>query len=124
MTGRSSWFTADRAADWRDTVLDTVRQGDVDREIADDPQSITIVRAGAALAAQTVRILPQTWPPGGEEMASAGGEESRDEVTVLGAEGLNIQREDRFSVGSQWYEVVYVEPALPNRTEAKARQMQ
>ena len=121
---RASWFTADRAGDWRDTVHDTVRQGDVAREIADDPQSITIVRGGSTLAAQTVRILPQTWPPSGQEMASEGGEESRDEVTVLGGTSLNIQREDRFKVGSQWYEVVYVEPALPNRTEAKAVQMQ
>lgn len=124
MTGRAAWYTADRADDWRDITHHTVRQGDVDREIADDPQSIVIVRANVAQAAQTVRILPQTWPPSGGESASVGGEQSQDEVVVLGTVSLNIQREDRFKVGSQWYEVVYLEPALPDRTEAKARQLQ
>lgn len=124
MTGRAAWYTADRADDWRDISLDTVRAGDVTREIADDPQSITIVRAGVAQAAQTVRILPQTWGPSGSETGSVGGETSTDEVVVLGGNSLNIQREDRFTVNGTWYEVVYVEPALPNRCEAKARQLQ
>ena len=58
----ASWFgdTSTKATAWRDTDLDTGRQGDIAQEIADDPVSITIKRASGAgddPGAQTVRLL-------------------------------------------------------------------
>lgn len=125
MADKTAWFTADRAADWRSADLTTARTGDVTREIADDPTSITLIRAGVAQDAQTVRLLvPRRLP---SEGASPGGEQAEADLIVLGTSSLNIQRGDRFAVSSEWYEVVYVAPEQPSsgeRKEAHCRQMQ
>jgi hypothetical protein len=122
---RTSWFTADRAQDWWDADRATVRTGDVTREIADDLVSIVVLRGATSLAAQSVRLLI----PGaqGAELTSAGGEEARADLIVLGTSSLNIQRDDRFLVGTQLYRVIYVAPEQPSsgeRKEAGAIQVQ
>ena len=125
MTSRvNGWLDVSWADDWRDLDHDTVRAGDVEREIAADPTSITVRRAGVDLDAQTVRLLQQTWPPRGREAGSAGGEEAEADLVVLGTSSLDIQRGDRFTAESQLYEVIYVAPVQSNRVEAMARQVQ
>ena len=121
----AAWLTADRAKRWRDAALATARIGDVTREIADDPTTITIIRAGVSQSAQTVRLLI----PGsrGGERASPGGEQAEADLIVLGTSSFDVQRGDRFAVNSEWYEVVYVAPEQPSsgeRKEAHCRQMQ
>jgi len=120
----SGWFadTAHPAQAWRDEDLATGRQGDVSLEIADDSTSIVVMRGGADLAAQTVRLLlPRLRPM---EQGSAGGEQGEVDLIVLGGASLNIQRGDRFFADSQLYEVFYVLPNQTNRTEAWCRQVQ
>ena len=128
MPTTTSWLTADRATDWRDTDHDTARAGDVSREIADDSVSITIVRGGAAQStAQTVRLLHPTWPPGQPEGGSPGGEEVHADLIVLGTSSFDVKRGDRFKVSTSFYEVIYVSPQQPSsgeRVEAHAIQLQ
>lgn len=122
---RESWLTPDKAKDWWNLSRTTARRGDVTREIADDSTSITIKRGGSTLAAQTVRLLIPS--SSGFERGSAGGEQAEADLIILGTSTLDVQREDRFTVNSQWYEVVYVAPEQPSsseRKEAYARQMQ
>jgi head-tail adaptor len=121
----AAWLTAEKAKRWRGADLATARIGDVTREIADDPTTITIIRAGVSQAAQTVRLLI----PGsrGGEAASAGGEQAEADLILLGTSAFDVQRADRFEVSSEWYEVVYVAPEQPSsgeRVEAHCRQMQ
>jgi hypothetical protein len=116
LTRASTWWNASRA---------TVRTADVTREIADDATSIIILRGATSLAAQTVRLLIPS--ARGAEMASAGGEEARADLIVLGTAALDIQRDDRFLVGTQLYRVIYVAPEQPSsgeRKEAGAIQVQ
>ena len=117
----SSWATADRAKQWRNTEMNAVRQGDVTREVDDDPVSIVLYRGGVAQAAQTVRLLQ---PGNGREMGSVGGEEARADLIVLGGSTMDVQREDTFQADSKWYRIIYVTPGQLNRTEAGAIQVQ
>ena len=122
---RTGWFTAIRAQDWWNADRATVRTGDVTREITDDAVSIVVLRGATSLAAQSVRLLIPS--ARGAEMASAGGEEVRADLIVLGTSSLNIQRDDRFLVGTQLYRVIYVAPEQPSageRKEAGAIQVQ
>lgn len=122
---REGWLTADRAQDWRDLSRTAARRGDVAQEIADDATAITIRRGTVTLSSQTVRLL--TPSSAGREAAGPGGEQAEADLIVLGTSTLDVQRGDRFAVGAQWYEVVYVAPEQPSsgeRREAYARQMQ
>jgi hypothetical protein len=122
MPETTEWLTAERAKDWRDLSLSTARAGDVTREIADDPASITVMRGQSDLSAQTVRLLQ---PSGrAREGGTAGGEEATADLIVLGESDLDLQRGDRFYHSSQLYEVMYVNPSLTGRVEAQARQVQ
>lgn len=117
----AEWERTDRGRDWRDEEFSASRQADVAEEIADDPVSVALIRSGVRQAAQTVRLLT---PAKGRELGSSGGEEARAELVVLGDADFDVQREDRFAVGSQWYRVIYVAPEQPDRVEAGAVQMQ
>ena len=123
--GRTGWFTADRAQEWCDGPRGTMRTGDVTAEIADDPTSIVILRGDDDLDAQTVRLMVPSIQPG--ESGSVGGEQATGQVTVLGTSTFDVQRGDRFLVGSELYEVIYVAPAQASageRVEAHCRQVQ
>ena len=83
------------------------------------------MRGDSDLDAQTVRLLQPT--SRGSEDGTPGGEEAQADLIVLGTSDLDIQRNDRFLVGTQLYKVIYVGPAQPSsgeRTEAKAKQVQ
>ena len=83
------------------------------------------MRGDSDLAAQSVRLLQPTWPPGrGRDGGSVGGEEAKADLVVLGGASMDVQRGDRFFADSQLYEVVYVAPEQEYRTEAWARQVQ
>jgi len=121
----TSWMTADRAKTWRDEDLATARLGDVTREIADDPTSVTLIRGGVSQDAQTVRLLVPS--SSGREAGSAGGEQAEATLVLLGTSSFDVQRGDRFTVNSAWYEVLYVAPEMASageRVEAYCRQMQ
>ena len=122
--GQENWFsdTSTRATTWRDEDIDEVRQGDIAQEIADDPTSITIKRASGAgndPGAQTVRLLDLSQRP--SERMTIGGDVVQISLMVLGQHNLNIERDDKFKVGSDWYEVVEVRPAQDNKVVAECR---
>jgi hypothetical protein len=82
-------------------------------EVRDDNDvSIAIRRGGTTLSAQTVRIA-RTGRGGKRD--SAGGQEVRADVIVLGGTTLDIQVDDRFTVSGVLYRVIFVRP---NRTVA------
>ena len=125
MADKTAWFTADRAKDWRSADLSTGRAGDVLSEINDDPTSVVLIRGGVSQNAQTVRLLVPRRQPG--EGGSAGGEQAEADLILLGTSAFDVQRADRFTVSSEWYEVVYVAPEQPStgeRVEAYCRQVQ
>ena len=110
-----------RFISWRSDQA-TVREGDVEREIADDSESIVLVRGGVAQDAQTVRISASL--PGGSLSRSDGAEAGMDTVTVVGTSSFDVQFGDRFVVNGQLYEVEYVQPGQVGRVEARARTVQ
>jgi hypothetical protein len=107
-------------SDW---TGDLDRAHDTAREIAEKPASITILRAGGNLAAQTVRLEPTG---GAGERQGANALVSRAGVIVLGYYGhptitdTNIRRGDRFFAGGQEYSVTQVLPDIPDRLIAIA----
>ena len=99
-----------------------MRQGDIAQEIADDSTSITIKRASGAgndPGAQTVRLLDLSQRP--SERMTIGGDVVKISMLVLGKHDLNIERDDKFKVGSDWYEVIEVRPAQDNKVVAECR---
>lgn len=80
---------------------------------SDNEVSIVIRRGDTTLAAQTVRIAGQS--TAGRELDSAGAQEARGRVVVLGPVGMDIQPGDRFTVAGDLYTVTLVRP---NRTVA------
>jgi len=122
--GVEDWFTTTttRAFTWRDELIDEVRQGDIAQEIADDPTVISLKRAsgvGDDPAAQTVRLLDLSQRP--IERTTIGGDVVKISLVVLGEHDLDIERDDKFTVGGVWYEVVEVRPGQSNKVIAEAR---
>jgi hypothetical protein len=69
------------------------------------PVSITIRRATATLAAQTVRVGRVG---AGSGLNSGNTREARGSIIVLGDPDLDIQVDDRFNTGGRLYRVSYV----------------
>ena len=90
-------------ADWSQMAADLAAvRGD--RE-----ETITIRRGGSTLDPQVVRIARAGG--GGREMESAGGQESRGRVVVLGSATLDIRPGDRFNDSNgTLYRVIFVRP--------------
>jgi hypothetical protein len=91
---------------------------DLQAVIADNPISIEIRRAGAIIAAQTVRIARMGG--GGTVKQGAGTQESRGRVVILGAIDFDVQPDDRFTVDGELYRVVLVRPNRRAATVAEA----
>jgi len=122
--GAEDWFTTTttKAFTWRGEDIDEVRQGDIAQEIADDPTSITIKRASGAAddpGAQTVRLLDLQGRP--YERATIGGDVVMISLLVLGEHDLDIERSDKFLVGTDWYEVIEVRPGQSNEVVAECK---
>ena len=90
--------------------------------VADNATSIVIRRGATTLAAQSVRLAQA----GRQAANQATGEleAATFEMTILGATTLNIQPEDRFTVGGMVYEVTAVAANKSAAVRARARMVQ
>lgn len=88
----------------------------------DRPVSIAIRRDGATLPPQTVRIAR-----GGNIQAGTtdadGLQAAVGAVVVVGDVALDIQPNDKFTVGGALYEVIAIHPNRDHGTQAQARQV-
>ncbi len=88
----------------------------------DRPVSIAIRRNNSTLAVQTVRIAR-----GGNMQAAVtdtdGLQASVGAVIVVGDATLDIQPNDKFTVGGALYEVIALHPNRDHGTQAQARQV-
>jgi len=105
---------------------DDADQGvDTARLIADKSTSITVIRAGVAQTAQTVRLEFLTGAR--REYQTEAGQTGQADVLVLGYKGhpsltdTDLQRGDRFATGGQSYEIVMVAPGFNDSLQAYAR---
>lgn len=103
------------------TDADRAQMTDGLRAIRDDRAvSIAIRRGNTTLPAQTVRIAR-----GGNIQAggvdTAGVQAAVGAVIVVGDKTLNIQPQDRFTVGGALYEVTAIHPNRDQGTQAQAR---
>ena len=88
----------------------------------DRPVSIAIRRNGATLAAQTVRIARGSNVQAGVTDTD-GLQAAVGAVIVVGEADLNIQPNDKFTVGGALYEVIALHPNRDHGTQAQARQV-
>ena len=92
--------------------------------IADKSTSITLIRDGAALAAQTVRIEQLD---ADSSVGSQGRETGTYDVGIIGYKGhptmadTDIRRGDRFAVAGVLYEVGMLMPGEVNSVQAYAK---
>ena len=88
----------------------------------DRPLTVAIRRNGATLAAQTVRIAR-----GGNVQAGVtdaeGLQAAVGAVIVVGDVALDIQPNDKFTLGGALYEVLAIHPNREHSTQAQARQV-
>lgn len=113
-----AWLTG------RDAVDTSARAAAAWSRIQDRPSAITLVRDGAALAGQTVRIEPYR-QRGLQEVTGASGASARQSVTVFGVRDheteadTDIVRDDRFAFQGKFYRVVHVN-LFPGEIQALA----
>ena len=108
-------------SDWSDDVDQGV---DNARIVGDKTTSITAIRDGSALSAQTVRIEELRRE---REIETAAGQTAVVQVVVIGYKGhpsisdTDLQRGDRFAVGGVGYEIVALVPGLADSLQAYAK---
>ncbi len=90
---------------------------DVERIVADKPSTITPIRAGATVAAQTVRIEALG---AAREVRTDGGQTAMADTAIIGKLGTDLKRGDRFVAGGLAYEVVGLVAGLTNSVQAYA----
>lgn len=106
---------------WRDDHDPAV---DTAAVIADKSTSITVSRAGATLAAQTVRLEALG---GNRQVQTSGGVTYQIDAVVIGYKGhatitdTNLRPQDRFAVGGVTYEVIMLAPGLADSLQAYCR---
>jgi hypothetical protein len=99
------------------------RANDTARRIAEKTSSIVVIRAGATLAAQNVRLDPLGAPG---EQTSDPGTVARARMLVMGYKDhatitdTNLQRGDRFKVGGVMYDVIDLTLGISGRLLAFA----
>lgn len=87
------------------------RAVDALNRIVRDPSSVVLVRDGATIAAQTMRV---EFSGTGEEGANATGRSGRQRCVLFGvknhptATDTNIQARDRFAINEKQFEVISV----------------
>lgn len=108
-------------ADWSDDYDPGV---DTARIVGDKTTSITVVRAGVAQDAQTVRIEELRRE---REVETPGGQTALVQVVVIGYKGhpsisdTDLQRGDKFAVAGVSYEIVALVPGLADSLQAYAK---
>lgn len=104
------------------TVGDLAEISNILAEIlADRPASLALRRGETTLAAQTVRIARLR---NASRSQTEAGREWRGGVVVVGAPGLDIQVDDRFTVEGSVYRVQFVRPNRDTGTQAEATLVQ
>jgi len=107
-------------SDW----IDVDRGVDTARLIADKSTSITVIRAGVAQTAQTVRIEDMGRP---REVQTEGGQTAIADTLILGYKGhptitnTSLQTGDRFASGGVSYEIIGLLPGLTDSLQAFAK---
>ena len=96
----------------------SLMKGDVGLLIATHSTSLVLRRQGASQPAQTDAVVNRRQT--GKQVTSAGAEEMRQAVMVLGTVDLDIQRDDTFTIGGQLYRVTQVKPAYDICIQATA----
>lgn len=97
---------------------------DTARVIGDKSTSITVVRGGSELAAQTVRLEPLPRPV---DVQRDDNTTAKATVLVIGYKGhptitdTDLQTGDRFAVDGQSLEIIMVQPGLNNTLQAYAK---
>ncbi|MDL1924329.1 hypothetical protein FBQ95_17130 [Chloroflexi bacterium CFX3] len=113
MPNFNTWGGIKPLGDWRDDIN---RAYDTARLIAEQPTNITLIRAGATLAAQTVRLERSNNIPA--ELTANIARVAETEVVIIGYRGhptiadTNVRRGDRFVQAGQTYEVMQVDTRL------------
>lgn len=113
MPNFNAWGSLKPLGDWRDEIN---RAYDTARLIAEQPTVITFIRAGATLAAQTVRLERSNNIP--SELTANIARVAETEVVIIGYRGhptitdTNVRRGDRFVHSGQTYEVIQVDARL------------
>lgn len=108
----------------RDAVDTSVRAERAWARIQDRPAVITLVRDGAARAAQTVRIEPYR-QRGIQEATGGAGMSARQSLSIFGIRDhatetdTDIARDDRFVYQDKFYRVVHVN-LFPGEVQALA----
>jgi hypothetical protein len=87
----------------------------------DNPVNIVLRRGNTQRPAQTVRVVRSG---SGSELSSISTEERRGKVLVIGSTSLDIEPEDRFTVGGELYRVMYIRPNRSVATVAEAELVQ
>ncbi len=87
------------------------------------PPPITIRRGATTLGAQMVR-LTLAGSARGQRVDTGPTQEYRSYVIVFGAPALDIQVEDRFTVGGVLYRVIEVNPNRLAGTQAQAERVE
>src|SRR5688572_1659088 len=98
-------------------------RADMAEIIGDNQASIVIRRGSETLAAQTVRV-ERAGRALGRRVQSGNSEETRGNIIVGGAVGLDIQKDDRFTHNGQAYRVTFVRPNTQMGVQAEAELMQ
>ena len=91
---------------------------DVALVISSSPTSVSLRRGSSTLTAQTVLLANRRAVS--KVASSETGQEARQIVQILGELGLDIQRDDRFTVGGRLYRVISVRPDYPACVQAEA----
>lgn len=113
MPNFNTWGGIKPLGNWRDDIN---RAYDTARLIAEQPTTITLIRAGATLAAQTVRLERSNSTPG--ELTANIARVAETEVVIIGYRGhptiadTDVKRGDRFVHSGQTYEVIQVDARL------------
>jgi hypothetical protein len=92
--------------------------------IARDPHTLLLARGSTDIAAQTVRIVPQSAARGAEQYGRDGTQTGELVAVIIGDDTLDIARGDRFKWRSATYEVETVNKLLNGQTQAMARGVQ
>jgi hypothetical protein len=96
----------------------SLMKGDVELLIATHSTSLVLRRQGSSHPAQTAAVINRRQT--GKQVTSAGGQEMRQQVLVLGAVDLDIQRDDTFTVNGQLFRVIQVKPTYDICIQATA----
>lgn len=100
---------------------DADKSVDAARLIADKSTSITVIRAGSALSAQTVRLEALRSE---STVQTEGGDTAVVDAVVIGYKGhstitdTDLQRGDRFAVDGQTYDVMTIVPGTVDSLQA------